>query len=122
MPYRQRRFDLLVIRREAERERAKNEGTLILPSKCKSQMMPDWFLYACRYICLRTKRTRNDDSLLLQHRHISSSNREDVKKNAYRPGRNFHLYLRDYTEEIWDDQKKTYAHLQKQSSTAISMP
>jgi hypothetical protein len=60
-----------------KKEKSK-EYSFYHPSKCKSSMMPDWFLYleVYGYTYIRKNSTMMT-VLLLQHRHISSSNKRD---------------------------------------------
>ena len=65
--------------------------------------------------------------MLLQHRHISSSNRGDEdeeEEEEEKIGRHedevFISFSTDYTEEIRDEQKKTYTRMH--TSAAYSMP
>ncbi len=102
VPHRQRRFGLLVIRKEK-----KNEGTLILPSKCKSSMMPDWFLHLCICVYAYARKELKMMTVCYYNTGIFLVQIEAMtKRKKYKLGRNFHLYLCGFKEEIWDDQKK----------------
>ncbi len=61
--------------------------------------------------------------MLLQHRHISSSNRNDEEKNINQ-NENFHLYFCVIMCGLKSEmiKKEKCIHLQNQPSNSISMP